>query len=183
MYAEQEGSWAMKKGVSAKNAFCRQKVFVGKEKSSCGESSRNQSIMFQKVQLIDMHSAPLQHLLYTDRIVLWPAGKFVSHILWEWQLSKLSRINHKNSILDIFCILGIFLWIYTLSTVLLQRAAWTSMKTSKWKQRTSILWLGWKYMTQTKTDCLLRLWMWSSKGNETVSQLLESQWSLCGGSC
>ena len=117
------------------------------------------------------------------QIIIWRAWKFISHILWEWQLSESSCINNKNSISDIFCILGIFLWIFALSTVQLQIAAWTSMKTSKWKQRTSILWLGWKYMTQTKADCLLRIWMWSSKGNETVSQLLESQWSLCGGSC
>ena len=48
------------------------------------ESGRNQSFLFQEVQLLDMHSVPLQRW----QIVLWHAWKFVSHILWEWQLSE-----------------------------------------------------------------------------------------------
>ena len=55
----------------------------------------------------------------------------------------------------------IFRGIFPLSTELLLLAAWTSIKTSKWKQRTGIL-LGCPYakimqnMTQTKQNCLLR---------------------------
>ena len=57
---------------------------------------------------------------------------------WELQLSAISCIINKNSIRNKLRILCIFIWIFTLSTAQLQRAAWTSMKTSKRKQRTGI---------------------------------------------
>ena len=97
---------------------------------------------------------PVSALTLCWQIVLWhaPWWKIVSHfsyILWEWQLSELSCINNKTSISHILCISGIFLWIFTLSTVLLQRATWTSMKTSKRKQRTVILCSIWSRQMQT----------------------------------
>ena len=96
--------------------FIGQFKFAGKTlraRNQNRESGRNQSFLFQEVQLIDMHSVPSQHLIYAYNV--W---KFVSHILWEWQLSEISCINNTTSISYIFCILGIFL--FTLSTVQLQ---------------------------------------------------------------
>ena len=43
-------------------------------------------------------------------------------------MSAISCINNKNSISYMFCILCIFIWIFTLSTAQLQRAAWTSWR-------------------------------------------------------
>ena len=98
------------------------------------------------------------------------------------QLSELSCKNNKNSISYIS---GIFssLSIFTLSTVPLQRAAWTSMKTSQWKQNTGILWLGCHYMIQIPDKSKLPtaqdievIQQGRSVLNQTVSRLLESQW-------
>ena len=89
--------------------------------------------------------SPIAAFTLCGQIVLRHALNFISSALWKLELSSISCINNKNSISDIFCILCIlciFIWIFTLSsdisTAQLQSAAWTSMKTSKWKQRTGI---------------------------------------------
>ena len=74
--------------------FIGQFKFAGKTlraRNQNRESGRNQSFLFQEVQLIDMHSVPLQHLLDASKMFSSTHGK--SHILWEWQLSESSCIK------------------------------------------------------------------------------------------
>ena len=58
--------------VAVMDRYIGQPKFAGKTymkfetQESRGQSGRNQSFLFQKVHLIDMHSVPYLHLLYTD---------------------------------------------------------------------------------------------------------------------
>ena len=146
--------------VALMNTFICQPKFAGKTYVKF-EGQESTAIIWQISRLASkLHisrsashrhaQSPMAAFILCWQFVLMHAFNFISHALWELQLSAICCINNKNSISYIFCILYIlciFIWILTLSTVQLERAAWISIKTSKWKQRTGI------YKTYEKNIC------------------------------